>query len=31
LGDSESGRSGDEEKKNLLIENHVSLEVTNER
>jgi hypothetical protein len=26
-----SGGSGDEEKKNLLIQNHISLEVTNER
>jgi hypothetical protein len=31
LGDGEGGGSGDREKKNLLIQNHISLEVTNER
>ena len=30
-GDGEGGGSGDEQKKNLLIQNHISLEVTNER
>ena len=30
-GDGENGGSGDEKKKNLLIQNHISLEVTNER
>ena len=28
---SRGGGSGDEQKKNLLIQNHISLEVTNER
>ena len=31
FGDGEGGGSGDEEKKNRLIQNHISLEVTNER
>jgi len=31
LGDGEGSGSGNEEKKNLLIQNHISLEVTNER
>jgi hypothetical protein len=31
FGYGEGGGSGDEEKKNLLIQNHISLEVTNER
>ena len=30
-GDGEGGGSGEEEKRSLLIQNHISLEVTNER